>query len=421
MDFFNPNLRFQEIVKMQLFVNTPNINMQYLYISALSSERIIKQIHEQTCENPGFAVQKFSRLLVKGFVANNVDIQTLSAIPISTKRSKKLFWNENDEVENGVKYSYIPFLNIPILRHICLSVYTFFYVLFWGLKDRKNRCIICDVLNVSICISAVWAAKLIRLRRVGVVTDIPGLMMGQSKKSFMMNAIVAVNKSYLSSFTHYILLTEQMNEVVNLQNMPYIVMEGLADVDMKDSVELKMDKQQPKVLMYAGGLHERYGLKMLVEAFTQLDTEEWNLIIYGSGSYAEELKKCKDSRVIYKGVVPNDEVVRAEFSASLLVNPRPTHEDFTKYSFPSKNIEYMVSGTPLLTTRLPGMPQEYSEYVYLFDEETVEGYRKKLSEIFSLTATELSDKGESGREFILTHKNNVVQTGRIIDFMCQNV
>ena len=32
----------------------------------------------------------------------------------------------------------------------------------------------------------------------------------------------------------------------------------------------------------------------------------------------------------------------------------------------------MVSGTPLLTTKLPGMPMEYWEYVYLFDNEKLE-------------------------------------------------
>ena len=55
--------------------------------------------------------------------------------------------------------------------------------------------------------------------------------------------------------------------------------------------------------------------------------------------------------------------VAEELKATLLVNPRPTTEEFTIYSFPSKNMEYMASGTPLLTTKLPGMPEEYHQYV----------------------------------------------------------
>ena len=128
----------------------------------------------------------------------------------------------------------------------------------------------------------------------------------------------------------------------------------------------------------------------------------------------------KNERIIYKGVASNEDVVEAELKASLLVNPRPSREEFTRYSFPSKNIEYMVSGTPLLTTPLSGMPVEYYDYVYLFAEETIEGYKATLETILNLSSVELYDKGKKARNFILTKKNNVVQAGRIIDFMNSN-
>lgn len=112
-----------------------------------------------------------------------------------------------------------------------------------------------------------------------------------------------------------------------------------------------------------------------------LPQENFRLKLFGSGPFVEKLKTKytkKDSRIQYMGVAPNAEVVAAELDASLLVNPRPTHEEFTKYSFPSKNIEYMASGTPLLTTKLPGMPKEYYPYVFLIENESVEGYAKAL-------------------------------------------
>ena len=174
--------------------------------------------------------------------------------------------------------------------------------------------------------------------------------------------------------------------------------------------------------MYAGGLHEKYGLKLLVEAFMRVDKRDWNLVIYGSGSFAEDIKKYAkcDRRIIYKGVVPNEVVVEAELEASLLVNPRPTYEEFIRYSFPSKNIEFMVSGTPLLTTKLPGMPTEYYEYVYLFQEETINGYQSTLENILSLSSSELLNKGQNARKFILSQKNNVIQARKILEFMNDN-
>ena len=56
------------------------------------------------------------------------------------------------------------------------------------------------------------------------------------------------------------------------------------------------------------------------------------------------------------GCVTNDEIVRLQCEATLLVNPRPSDKEFCKYSFPSKTIEYMASGTPVLMTKLPGVP-----------------------------------------------------------------
>ena len=74
----------------------------------------------------------------------------------------------------------------------------------------------------------------------------------------------------------------------------------------------------------------------------------------------------------------------------------------------------MVSGTPLLTTRLPGMPAEYNDYVYLFDEETTEGYAKKIDEIMSLSPADLQYKGKAAKEFVLKEKNHIKQAQRVI-------
>ena len=104
-------------------------------------------------------------------------------------------------------------------------------------------------------------------------------------------------------------------------------------------------------------------------------------------------------------------------NSDLLINPRPSEEEFTKYSFPSKNMEYMTSGTPLLTTKLVGMPEEYYEYVYLFDDESVEGMSKKIDEVLSLSEETRKKTGLKAREFILKEKNNVIQTRKMIDLM----
>ena len=119
----------------------------------------------------------------------------------------------------------------------------------------------------------------------------------------------------------------------------------------------------------------------------------------------------------YRGVAPNEEIVAEELKATLLVNPRPTTEEFTIYSFPSKNMEYMASGTPLLTTKLPGMPVEYHQYVYLFEEESIQGYADALKKVLSEPNDNLHAKGVQAKNFVLQNKNYVTQAQRVLGLL----
>lgn len=387
--------------------------MEILYVSKLSSKRLLNDLFVSGGMNAGFAVQKFGRLITRGLVLNGVACNALSSLPIG----KQLLYRRKSEVEDGMGFHYIPSVRIPIIRHIILFFHSFFYILFWGMKNKKDKAIVFDVLDISICIGGLWASKVCGVKSVGVMTDMPGLMVGQGK-SLWWRIVAKVNMSYVSSFDAYVFLTEQMNECINKKRHPFIIMEGLVDSEISYQRE-KKETNNERVVMYAGGLHKRYGLKMLVDAFVSLRLPQTRLVIFGKGPYETELLEvCSHHKSVeYKGVAPNDTVVKMESSATLLVNPRPTYEEFTQYSFPSKNMEYMVSGTPLLTTRLPGMPKEYYDYVYLFEEESEKGYASVLNELLTLPSSELELKGERAREFVLREKNNRTQCERIINLI----
>jgi hypothetical protein len=55
--------------------------------------------------------------------------------------------------------------------------------------------------------------------------------------------------------------------------------------------------------------------------------------------------------------------------ADVLVNPRPNNEEYTKYSFPSKNIEYLMTGKPVVGYMLDGMPPIYKEFMFVIPKE----------------------------------------------------
>ena len=206
------------------------------------------------------------------------------------------------------------------------------------------------------------------------------------------------------------------------KNKPHVVIEGQVDILEKSSVSEKKQNDK-KIVMYAGIVQKMYGLKILVEGFIKANLTDYELHIYGNGDYADEIdeisKRC--SNVKHFSSQQNSTIVEKEKEAFLLVNPRPTNEEYTRYSFPSKNMEYMVSGTAVLTTDLPGMPGEYKQYVYLIEDETEEGVCTAFKQIAKLNETEIIEKGKEARDFVLFKKNNKIQTEKILRMVNERV
>lgn len=393
-----------------------------LYLSNLCSPKLEEYLLDSTSLYFGQAVQKFNRLIVEGLtIHNSQELEILSSIPITYKNHRQRFWKIKKEEVNGIQYNYIPFINIPILKEINSFIYTFFRIIFWGYKIRRNnKVIICDILNLSISLAALIYSSLTKTKIIAIVTDIPGIIsVSKPRKNLKTILFKKISNITISNYDSYILLTNDMDELVNPKKRPKIIMEGLVDINMNIIENPFNSKSKERILLYAGGIYKKYGVKNLLEAFLLLKGNDLRLYIYGEGDLKEDMKKYNiiDHRIIYNGIVPNKQVVESQIKATLLINPRPTNETYTKYSFPSKNMEYMVSGTPLVTTRLPGMPIEYNKFVYLFDDETIEGIAKTLEIILSKPKIELHEFGINAKTFVLNEKSNMVQSKRIIELI----
>ena len=396
--------------------------MNILYVSNLCSERKIDNLSRTGKIKPDFAPQKFHQLLAQGFVLNDCHIETLSPCPVNRSSHTQVFWKNETENVGGIRFHYLPFINYPFLKQFTIFISGFSSAAYWIWRHKKKeKIIICDVLNVAVSASALIAARLFRIQVVGVVTDLPRMMLlpKNQKISLLEKIAPAINEILNNSYTSYVLLTQQMHRFLNRYNRPSSVIEGVVDVNMK---AVQPDKDHSlRNIIYAGSLYEAYGVKQLIDAFRRVKGDDLRLSIYGSGEMEKDMDEYMklDSRLKYYGAVTNAEVMKAELKATLLVNPRFTNAEYTKYSFPSKNMEYMVSGVPVLTTCLPGMPRDYYEYIYMFCDESLEGFVRALTYVVSLSDEELRSKGESAKEFVLREKNNICQTKRILEMVRQ--
>lgn len=372
-----------------------------LYVSSLCSQKTEKRIFQNNSKSIGLQVQKYHRLLAYGFAANGVPVKVLSY----HKGLQSIFASETED-EDGIEYRYVR-ASKGKMNHLSVL-----WKAFWNtrtfLKQNQNAGVICDVLNFSVSTGAIMAARLMGRKVVGIITDFPEMLSG------MYGLKESLHWKIIHSCTGYVLLTEAMADKVRPGAKPYLVIEGQVDSAMEEQSNSPDNKWSGLNCIYAGGLHKKYGIETLVKAFILADVPNSVLHIYGDGDFAPELHQIKNEHIFYHGIAPNSEVVAAEIASTLLINPRPTTEEFVRYSFPSKNLEYMVSGTPVLTTNLPGMPEEYKDYVYLFEDESVQGMVTKLREVLSLPTNELNRKGKKAKEFVLNEKNNIYQTNRIL-------
>lgn len=220
--------------------------------------------------------------------------------------------------------------------------------------------------------------------------------------------------SITSHIDSFVLLTEAMKERLNIQTRPYLVMEGIYNV-----VDVIPQNKMHKTILYSGKLDIRFGIKKLIEAFGLIKDEEFSLWICGQGLESDYVKKAakKDKRIKFWGLVEQSKVFEMQHQANLLINPRNGDAEYTKYSFPSKTMEYMASGTPTVMYRLPGLPSDYEEHLVLIPDNSLETMAAVLEEWGNKNQKELDNFGEHARRFIIENKNSNIQARHLINFL----
>lgn len=378
--------------------------MLIYYLGAICPHEFYKKIELEISQ----AAYRFNFLLAQGF-QNIEKTQVICFVPKIL--SEKINSHKKVMIDKGIYFilKSSPKTKKRVLTHI-LSVLK-------QMKKKKYKhkksIVICDALSITNTIIALLSSKILGYDNIGIVTDLPKFM-GVSNKDFKKNIIQMFHTFLMCQFDNYVLLTAKMSDVVNKKGKPQVIVEGVCgDILSANRLESKYKK---KVCLYAGSLNKEYGIDLLILAFIKANVKDSELHIYGNGNYEKEITKLCENyhNVFYFGKKPNWEIIKEERKATLLINPRPTRGEYNLYSFPSKTLEYMESGTPLLTTKLPMMPVEYFDHVYFFDQESLMGYTKTLYKILSLDKVELHKKGIEAQKFIVFQKNNKKQAEKIL-------
>ncbi len=398
--------------------------MKLLYLGTASENQEYERIVRESKVKPSVAPQAFETAFLNGVKANGVNNVECFAFPMiaSFPGSKLLYWkNKKQTLECGFSVTWIPSINLPIFKMISQAFFSKKMIRSW-LKEQENpegTCILIYSIYAPVAKNILRVGNKYHCKTVAFVPDLPEQMYATKRGLQGIGARYYYHlvKKLQSKFDGYIYLTEEMKNRISSEK-PYIVVEGLADESLFVAPTKSSDSENMPIIMYAGTLSKRYGIAELVEAFRQTNLDA-QLHIYGYGDFVPELEKHiqSDARIHYKGRVSREVILEKEREAALLVNVRNPKDEFTAYSFPSKTIEYMSSGTPLLTSHLPGIPQEYFDFCYSISGNDVTDIKSALETIMGYSDEVRRDMGQRARDFIYENKTAFRQAERVLNFI----
>ena len=77
----------------------------------------------------------------------------------------------------------------------------------------------------------------------------------------------------------------------------------------------------------------------------------------------------------------------------------------------------MISGNPVLSCRIGGIPDEYFDYLVEMEDISPESIAQSIKSAAKMPAADRISLGQKGKDFILKEKNNFSQAKKIIDFI----
>lgn len=323
----------------------------------------------------------------------------------------------------GINHAY---WNLPIIHSSSLFYGAKKHIRKWAQEKSEKKKVLIAYSLTSYTLKAVQYAKRINPSVLGViiVPDLPQYTY-QKQDNFIANLKNSIGKRKVVSDIHrccadvdgWVLFSEHMVEKIpRCKNS--MVMESISS-DLFCSIEGKrLFGEEIFEILYAGGCNKEYGMPLLVDAFQRLPMKNARLIIYGRGNYQKEIEKAAqtDKRIFFGGEISRSELLALQKSADLLVNPRVNAGVFTRYSFPSKNMEYLSSGVPMVAYKLEGIPDDYDVHINYFQEPTAESLASCWIEVYN-NYPQAKAKAICAQKYVLEEKNKSSWGKKIVRFM----
>lgn len=305
------------------------------------------------------------------FIANlgeHYKVKVISQRPLNHHNSK--LSSVLDEFHHN--FYYPGFHLKPLIRN--LELYKNSIQIIRSLKVVKEDVVFVDLLNLNLIQVAKYIKKHYKTKVIGILSDNP-------------KNLSDVNKSYINHVEKsfklcdgFVFLTAALNDYANKESKPYTLIPGVLSYT---KIKTEETNTFGKYLYFAGALYERYGIKTLLNAFVQVKTD-WRLVVAGHGPLKEEISFLAEShpRIDFLGAISPYKSLVYEHEAMALINPRPYSEALEQFSIPSKVIEYVNVGKPVISTKHSLLEEIYKDKIK-WTNDSVDDLKNSIEDVIN--------------------------------------
>jgi glycosyltransferase involved in cell wall biosynthesis len=370
-------------------------------------------------ESASVAGNKMQLGIIKGLYSMNKKIEVTSSYPHKMFKVKgKIFIpGKKSFIGRSINIRYVPYINVVFLKQITIFIGYLITLLIWCSKNRGDKALVVYNTLSYVALPVIIAGKIFKCKTFCVVADLP---IKGIKKSIVQRIEDRMEIELINKFDGLIPVTKHI-QTDFAPNTPFIVVEaGFENVEEKIDTQRNENKKNTEMnIVFTGSLNSLSGIELLLEAFSKIMISNLQLHIYGSGEKEKVVNEyiCKNERIFFHGQVSNDRIVEIQKNADLLVSPRLPDDFTTRYTFPSKVLEYITSGTPVLSNKLPGIPVEYDDLINFTQTSNSDEWARMITNIVCDETLFFKQKANNALKSVKKNKTWDCQSEKIYNFI----
>lgn len=361
-------------------------NPRYCFIGHLVDRNLDSYILSNSKKVVPFSSINYNRKIIEGLLTITPNVQTLCTSGL------------------GSYPRYSNLRKVPELS--CYGDTTISHANYFGIRNtfenkrfrkRINKMDKVDYVIVSnVHTPHLYAAYLLKKKfnskTLLIVYDLPDNM-NFSKKSLLYRFLKFFDKrlfnKYLNFVDYFLVVSEETNNVINKFGKPYKMIEGI--IEKKSLLPIS----ESKTFLYAGSIMFAFDIELLIDSFVKANAKKNNsffLEICGNGDAVDYVKEMsiKYPFIKYLGMLSPSDVAKAYERASYFINPRRNVEEFTKYSFPSKNLDYLQTGKPMVGFTFPSVSKRLNDLIFSPKDNEID-LSNAINRVMNLSKNEIID------------------------------